>query len=199
MFYGWHMKDKAKKLDLSVFAPSENLSIPNLLSLIRLLMIPLILWLYLTRQPWLAVLMVGVSALTDAVDGYIARHYNQITPLGKVLDPLADKLTQFCLGVCLVSEFPVIIPLVAVLVIKELMMLGWGLRLLRVGQPPFSARWWGKASTTAFYAGIIIIMLFSDHLGSAGRNIIFSVITVFMLYSMLRYWHLFREKIKEAS
>jgi cardiolipin synthase (CMP-forming) len=194
------MKDnEKKKLDLSLFSPKKNLSIPNLLSLIRVLMIPLIIWLYLTERTWLAVIMLGVSALTDAVDGYIARHFNQITPLGKVLDPIADKLTQFCLGICLVSRFPVVIPVVVVLVIKELMMLSWGLSLLRAGQKPFSARWWGKLSTTSFYAGVIIVMIFSVQLGTTGRDLVFFAITMLMLYSMLRYWHLFRQKIKDAA
>ena len=147
------MNSKQKSnIDLSQFALRKNLSVPNLISLIRLLLIPLMLWLYLEGKIWTAVILVVISGATDAVDGYIARHFNQITPLGKVLDPLADKLTQIALGVCLLSRFPAVIPLVVVLFIKELLMLSWGVKLLKAGQPPFSALWWGKLSTCAFYA-----------------------------------------------
>ena len=185
---------QTSNIDLSQFAPGKNFSIPNLISLLRLLMIPLILWLYLDGKLWTAVILVIISGITDAVDGYIARRFNQVTPLGKVLDPLADKLTQIALGVCLLSQFPAITPLVIVLIIKELLMLFWGLRLLQSGQQPFSALWWGKISTFAFYAGVIIIMLFSQQLGTPGVAIISIVITLLMINSMLRYWKVFKEK-----
>lgn len=194
------MTEKQKtKIDFGVFAPSQNMSWPNLVSVIRLLIIPLILWLYFSERIWLAVIMVAVSALTDALDGYIARHYDQITPLGKVLDPLADKLTQVALAVCLVNEFPVLMPLIVVLLIKEILMLSWGLQLLRAGQPPFCALWWGKLSTAGFFIGCIIIMLFSGPLGVLGRGIITFLIIFLMLNSMLRYWHVFRKKTKNAG
>lgn len=186
-------------IDLSQFALSKNLSVPNLISLIRLLLIPLILWLYLNDKIWTAVILVVVSGFTDAIDGYIARHFNQITPLGKVLDPLADKLTQIALGVCLLSRFPAVIPLVIVLIIKELLMLLWGLKLLNAGQPPFSALWWGKLSTFAFYAGVIAIMIFYPKMGMLGVAIISVVIAILMINSMFRYWLVFRSKIAAAA
>ena len=172
---------------------------PNFFSLLRVLMIPLIIWLYLTDRVWLSAIMVGASALTDGVDGYIARRYDQITPLGKVLDPLADKLTQITLAVFLIKDYPVVIPLAIVLTVKELLMLRWGLSLLRAGLPPFSARWWGKLATGAFYVGTVLVILFSQQLGNGGRFLIFFLITALMLYSMLRYGILFREKIKRVS
>ena len=194
------MNDQKKtKIDFSVFAPSQNLSWPNLISVIRLMLIPLILWLYFSGHLWWAVALVAASALTDALDGYIARNYNQITPLGKVLDPFADKLTQVALAICIVNQFPLLIPLVIILVIKELLMLSWGIRLLRAEQPPFCALWWGKLSTTVFYLGAIIIMLFSKSLGALGVIIITITIIFLMLNSMLRYWHVFREKINNAK
>ena len=186
-------------IDLSQFAPSKNLSVPNLISLIRLLLIPLILWLYLNDKIWTAVILVIVSGFTDAIDGYIARHFNQITPLGKVLDPLADKLTQIALGVCLLSRFPAVIPLVIVLIIKELLMLLWGINLLNAGPPPFSALWRGKLSTFAFYAGVIAIMIFYPKMGMLGVAIISVSIAILMINSMFRYWLVFRTKIAAAS
>ena len=191
-------KEKVK-LDLSEFNPKRNFSVPNVISLIRLAIIPFMVWFYLEGKLVWAVAMVAISGLSDAIDGYIARHFNQITPLGKVLDPVADKLTQIALGVCLVFSFPFVLPLVILLVIKDALMLFWGVRLLKAGQPPFSARWWGKVATIAFYIGVLVIMAFDDKMGITGVFVVSAVIFLLMAYSLLRYGIVFRDKIQQAS
>ena len=191
-------KEKVK-LDLSEFNPKRNFSVPNVISLIRLAIIPFMVWFYLEGKLVWAVAMVAISGLSDAIDGYIARHFNQITPLGKVLDPVADKLTQIALGVCLVFSFPFVLPLVILLVIKDALMLFWGVRLLKVGQSPFSARWWGKVATIAFYIGVLVIMAFDDKMGITGVFVVSAVIFLLMSYSLLRYGIVFRDKIQQAS
>ena len=191
-------KEKVK-LDLSEFNPKRNFSVPNVISLIRLAIIPFMVWVYLEGKLVWAVAMVAISGLSDAIDGYIARHFNQITPLGKVLDPVADKLTQIALGVCLVFSFPFVLPLVILLVIKDALMLFWGVRLLKAGQPPFSARWWGKVATIAFYIGVLVIMAFDDKMGITGVFVVSAVIFLLMAYSLLRYGIVFRDKIQQAS
>ena len=89
-------------------------SIPNLLSLFRLLLIPVYATLYLNAtqryQYLLAGVILAVSCLTDMIDGKIARKYNMITTLGKILDPLADKLTQLTLTICRSLKYPVLYP-----------------------------------------------------------------------------------------
>ena len=102
------------KIDLQPFAPKNNLSIPNLISLFRIVLIPFILWAYSQNRAILAVGLVAASGATDMVDGYIARRFNQITVLGKVLDPIADKLTQIALAFILCCSFTAIIPLVVI-------------------------------------------------------------------------------------
>lgn len=191
-------KEKVK-LDLSEFNPKRNFSVPNVISLIRLAIIPFMVWFYLEGKLVWAVAMVAISGLSDAIDGYIARHFNQITPLGKVLDPVADKLTQIALGVCLVFSFPFVLPLVILLVIKDALMLFWGVRLLKAGQSPFSARWWGKVATIAFYIGVLVIMAFDDKMGITGVFVVSAVIFLLMSYSLLRYGIVFRDKIQQAS
>ena len=191
-------KEKVK-LDLSEFNPKRNFSVPNVISLIRLAIIPFMVWFYLEGKLVWAVAMVAISGLSDAIDGYIARHFNQITPLGKVLDPVADKLTQIALGVCLVFSFPFVLPLVILLVIKDALMLFWGVRLLKAGQSPFSARWWGKVATIAFYIGVLVIMAFDDKMGITGVFVVSAVIFLLMAYSLLRYGIVFRDKIQQAS
>ncbi len=191
-------KEKVR-LDLSEFNPKRNFSVPNVISLIRLAIIPFMVWFYLEGKLVWAVAMVAISGLSDAIDGYIARHFNQITPLGKVLDPVADKLTQIALGVCLVFSFPFVLPLVILLVIKDALMLFWGVRLLKAGQSPFSARWWGKVATIAFYIGVLVIMAFDDKMGITGVFVVSAVIFFLMAYSLLRYGIVFRDKIQQAS
>ena len=101
------------------------MTIPNLLSLFRLLLVPVFPLVFFQSWPnarqW-AVLIYLVAFLTDIADGWIARHFNQITPLGRVLDPLADKLMTFMVILCITIEG--IIPLwtVAVFFCKELAM-----------------------------------------------------------------------------
>ena len=172
-------KEKVR-LDLSEFNPKRNFSVPNVISLIRLAIIPFMVWFYLEGKLVWAVAMVAISGLSDAIDGYIARHFNQITPLGKVLDPVADKLTQIALGVCLVFSFPFVLPLVILLVIKDALMLFWGVRLLKAGQSPFSAKWWGKVATIAFYIGVLVIMAFDDKMGITGVFVVSAVIFLLM-------------------
>lgn len=191
-------KEKVR-LDLSEFNPKRNFSVPNVISLIRLAIIPFMVWFYLEGKLVWAVAMVAISGLSDAIDGYIARHFNQITPLGKVLDPVADKLTQIALGVCLVFSFPFVLPLVILLVIKDALMLFWGVRLLKAGQSPFSAKWWGKVATIAFYIGVLVIMAFDDKMGITGVFVVSAVIFLLMAYSLLRYGIVFRDKIQQAS
>ena len=87
-------------------------TIPNMLSLFRLSLIPVYVSIYLNartdRDYLLAGSILAVSCLTDLVDGYIARKFNQISNLGKLLDPFADKLTQLTLVICLSIRYPVL-------------------------------------------------------------------------------------------
>ena len=81
-----------------LFKRDQILTIPNLLSVIRLLMIPVIVWLYCEKQDYIAAAaMIVLSGLTDIADGIIARKFNLVSDLGKILDPVADKLTQAAL------------------------------------------------------------------------------------------------------
>ena len=99
-------------------------SIPNLLSLLRLILIPVYITIYLNAREsadyYLAAGILAVSCLTDMIDGKIARRFNMISTAGKILDPLADKLTQFSLILCLASAYPILWYLVALFFVKEL-------------------------------------------------------------------------------
>ena len=111
----------------------ENiLTIPNLLSLIRILLIPFIIWLYCARKAYLCtIIVIALSGFTDIIDGKIARKFNMVSDVGKVLDPVADKLTQATLVICLTARYPWMWALLALFAVKECLMLLWGYLTLK--------------------------------------------------------------------
>lgn len=187
------------KIDFSQFAIKNNLSVPNAISFFRILLIPPILITYFNGQIVWAIVLIVLSGISDGVDGFIARRYGQITALGKVLDPVADKLTQVALAVCLCVSYPEVLPLLVTLVIKELMMLIGGLRLLKSGQQPFSAKIWGKVATVLFYCGATAIIIFSDTMSRGFLWAIVILLVAAMLYSMICYGKEFHQRILNGA
>lgn len=139
----------------------EVCTLPNLLSILRLAMIPVYVHVYSNAETpedyLLAASIMGVSCLTDLADGWIARRFHQITNLGKVLDPLADKITQLTLMLCLVGRYPVLRPVVALLVVKELLQLGMGILFLRKGKMLSGALPAGKLSSAVLFVSLIAL------------------------------------------
>ena len=159
-------------------------TVPNLLSLLRLAMIPLLLWLYLKKQEYLLTAVVVVlSGATDIIDGIIARKYDLVSDLGKALDPIADKLTQIAMLYCLATSFPEIQILLVLLVLKEV--ITGIMSLISIGRTGKveGAQWHGKVTTVLLYAIIIdriVPWLFSAVLTVACIGM--------MVFSMVMYW-----------
>lgn len=172
-------------------------TIPNLLSLFRLLLIPVYVVIYLNAQDmtdhFIAAGILAVSCLTDAIDGKIARHFNMISTVGKILDPIADKATQFTLIVCLAIRNPVLWILVCLFFIKECFQLIAGLMTLRKGQMLTGAHISGKICTTVLFVSLIILVMMRD----LSDTIIFAitildcavVIIAFICYARVYYTH----------
>ena len=168
-----------------------KMNVPNALSLVRLLLLPLFVVLFLESadQPTLLYASFGVlvvSGITDVLDGIIARRFNQITPFGKLLDPLADKITQMTVVVCLAIRYVPIIPLAVICLAKELLQGLGGLLLLRRGIKPQGARWYGKVSTAVFYASMAAILLFDD-MPPVLRMALVLLVAVLMVFAFIRY------------
>ncbi len=133
------------------------LTIPNLLSAFRLLLVPVIVWLYCGEENYpLTACALALSGATDVVDGFIARRLDMVSDLGKVLDPVADKLTQAAALGCLLTRFGAIWWLLAVLVGKELIMAAMGILVIRRTGAVHGARWHGKLATCLIYAVIFL-------------------------------------------
>lgn len=148
-------------------------TIPNLLSLIRILLIPVFAVLYWNGSYGWAVLTLVLSGLSDFFDGKIARKFNQISALGKILDPVADKLTQITLAVLLFFSFRNVADemlkafswVFLVFIAKEFVMVLGGAVMLLFGIRPGAAEIYGKVATFAFYAVMIFIVAFGPEVG----------------------------------
>ena len=133
------------------------LTIPNLLSLFRLLLIPVIVWLYIYRQDygWTTIILM-LSGITDVADGIIARKFHMVSDFGKAFDPIADKLTQMTMLFCLVTRFPWMLLPLMLLVIKEIFAAITGLLVIRRTGQVLGAVWHGKTTTVALYLTMLV-------------------------------------------
>ena len=132
---------------------SRILTIPNLLSFFRLCLIPVVVWAYCVRGDGLLTgVLLLVSGATDVVDGAIARHFHMISDLGKVLDPVADKLTQTATLLCLLTRFRMMALPLGAMVVKEVYMGISGLMVVKKTGVVLGANWHGKAATVLLYA-----------------------------------------------
>ena len=165
-------------------------TIPNMLSLFRLLLIPVYIVIYLNAENdidyYIAGGILAVSCLTDMIDGQIARHFNMISTIGKILDPLADKVTQFSLIVCLAIKYPILIPLMVLFFIKEVFQLVAGLFTLSKGKMLTGALITGKISTAVLFVSLIVLVMFPT-IDPIAINIIMVVDAVLLLISFLHY------------
>lgn len=176
---------------------NQNLTIPNALSVVRILIIPFFAWSFLQNKLPLAVGLLVLSGLSDCVDGFIARKLNQVTELGKMLDPLADKLTQGVVALCLAMRFPVIGPVLLVFIVKELVMLCCAVGLLKKKKRPCAAQWYGKVATVMFYASVALIVVMDGFLHVEGlafqviSYVLLGLTAAMMIYSAVRYFQIF--------
>lgn len=165
-------------------------TVPNMLSLFRLLLIPVYMVIYLSADNitdhFIAAGILAVSCLTDMFDGKIARHFNMISTVGKILDPLADKATQFSLIVCLTVKYPPLLTLVLLFVVKEGFQLVAGLLTLRSGKMLNGALFSGKVCTTVLFISLILMVLF-PMLKPMYINIIILVDSIAMLIAFIDY------------
>lgn len=146
---------------LKLFRDGKIWTIPNLMSFFRLLLVPFIIWAYVGRQDTaLTILLLAVSALTDVMDGQIARHFNMVSDLGKALDPVADKMTQVCVVLCLAFRFPLLWILLGLCVLRESTMAILGYITIRKTNKVPGARWFGKVSTVVLYTTALALLIF---------------------------------------
>lgn len=172
-----------------VYKKKENkfLTVPNVLSLFRIALIPVIVWLYAIsgNMVWSGVVLI-VSGLTDIADGWIARHYNMVSEVGKALDPIADKLTQGAVLLCMIFRYPLLVFPFILLLAKEAFVGVTGLLLIQKSGAVYGAEWHGKAATCLIYA-VLLLHLFWTEIPLAATLVSVILASGMMLISLFLY------------
>ena len=139
------------------------ITIPNMLSFFRILLVPVFVWLYAFRKEttWALIVLI-VSGVTDLLDGYIARHFHMISDLGKMLDPVADKLTAAALLICLVADYPLMWAAFGALVVKEFSDGIIGMISVKRTGYVHGSEWHGKVTTVVMYVVIGLLILWRN-------------------------------------
>ncbi len=180
----------------------SNLTIPNILSVVRIVLIFPFVFAAVKGNYTFAVAVLIVSGLSDLFDGIIARKFNQVSALGKMLDPIADKLTLMAVMICVGIKLPKIFPFMILLIVKELAMLLAGAVLLKKNKVPPSAQWYGKLATIVFYISVITIVGIKAfwNMDFEILDITLMSITAFcMIYALWRYFEIFVSMVKNDN
>ena len=174
--------------------------LPNILSCFRICLVPVFVVVYFSFEDTktYAVLIYFLAALTDVFDGVIARRCNLITNLGKLLDPLGDKLMTFAVLICIMIDSVIPLWSVLVFVIKEILMGFGGLIIHKKAKleiPP--SNYMGKLSTVVFFVVCVVLMLFRIPQNIA--TIMISVAIGFMLMALGSYVITFSGAMRSAT
>ncbi len=169
-------------------------TIPNWLCFIRIALIPVFTALFIKGYYIPAFIVMIVAALTDVFDGKIARKFNMVSNLGKILDPIADKLSQMAIVIILIVKFwdGYLKYILFLFIVKELLMICGGALLMSKGMRPVAAEVWGKLATVVFYTFMIIIIAIGGE-GCALENVEFfkpfilnnTIITIMVIISAI--------------
>lgn len=156
----------------------EVFTIPNILSMIRILLIiatVVVFFIDFEYRYLIAGIILIVSGMTDVLDGIIARKFNMTSNLGKALDPFADKLTQFAVLICLISiNLWILIPF-AILVLRDCFMLITGISIFKRTHETFSALWYGKIATAYTYCLMCAMLVFKSFFD---ENFVFLIVLI---------------------
>ncbi|MEE1087120.1 MAG: CDP-alcohol phosphatidyltransferase family protein [Schaedlerella sp.] len=144
------------------FQLRDLFNIPNMLTILRIVLLPFIAWTYLHDKMMIAIFLLLISGISDILDGFIARKFNMTTAIGKVLDPISDKLTQWIILACLAIRFRYLLALFFLLFIKEMIMGLTGFYVVKKTGMVYSSRWHGKATTVLIYTTIMVHFLFPN-------------------------------------
>ena len=156
------------------------ITIPNFLSVCRIIMIPVFIWVYCCRKEYLlAFWVLCLSGVTDLVDGFIARTFHMVSNLGKALDPIADKLTQGAVLLCLGIRFPRMFFLAGLLAAKEITTGLMSLSAIHKTKEVKSADWHGKVTTCLLYFTMLLHILWGGIPQTA--SVLLTVLCVIMM------------------
>ncbi len=192
------MAETNGKRDYKEEIKQEAFALPNLFSYFRLVLIPVFVVLYLKNYYLYALITLVVSWVSDVADGFIARRLNMVTDLGKVLDPLADKITQAAMIICVSTTYPAMWVLVGFLAVKEIAMITMGYYVLKVTNELNSARWYGKLCTGALYVVMMLHVITPDIPAPISYGFLIAC-AVLMMFSLVMYTLMYMKKLNTAE
>lgn len=184
------------------FKFSDLFTVPNLITYVRFILIIPFAYFFLKEQYISSAICIGLSGLTDCFDGLAARKLNQVTSLGKILDPIADKVTLLVVVVCMVIFVPVVLPVLIILLLKDVLMLLGGTDLINKGITPPAAKWYGKVGTVVFYISVCIIVFlkaFLNYENFALDLTLLSVTALTMIFALYQYGKIYIQLVKEYN
>ena len=174
-------------------------TIPNILSYVRVALIPIYISMYINAEVvtdyYCAAGILLLSGITDALDGIIARKTNQITDLGKLLDPVADKLTQVAVIAVMFVERPYVLPLLILFILKELFLLINNIILYRKDEFMDGSMWFGKVATVVFYVCTFLLVVF-PYLGQRESMPLIIITAGFQVVALIGYANWFISRFK---
>lgn len=166
-------------------------NIPNFLSVFRIFLVPLFIYLFLSDNIKSGMLWGGAvfvfAGITDVIDGFLARKFNWVTDIGKLLDPLADKLMQIAAIVCLYIRQLIPIWLIITIVAKELLMIFGAAVILKKGHIYVQSNWYGKLGTTFFYTAVVLIITIDDKLPTIS-DLLSVLLLLFTIFTFIMYY-----------
>ena len=177
----------------------KQFSIPNVLSVL----LPVFVALYILLEPqyrFICAIILVVSGLTDIADGFIARKFHMETELGKILDPLADKMTLFTVALTLAfSGYKWLFALSAVLFVKELLMLTGGVILARNynNNKMASSKWFGKFATALLYT--VMFMMILLEINPIIELVLSVIMCVAVMFAFVMYCNMFMKFKKDNN
>ena len=180
--------------------------VPNILTVIRFIFIPSIVVSLVYNNYALALILFTLSSLTDVLDGKIARKYNAISDFGKLMDPLADKLTQLSVLLTLAIKNVIPIWIVVILVLKETVMIA-GASFLYGKSLVVSSKWYGKLTTVLIYIAVVSSCLIKIFNLPEFDIYIYVLAIIFAIFSLVKYFMYFygngylpnKEELKKQS
>lgn len=192
------MPDNNSKRDYKEEIKQEAFTLPNLFSYFRLVLIPVFVLLYINNYYLYALITLVISWISDVADGLIARRFNMVTDLGKVLDPLADKITQAAMIVCVSTTYPAMWILVGFLAVKEIAMVTMGYYVLKVTNELNSARWYGKLCTGALYV-VMMLHVITPNIPAPVSYGFMIACAALMMFSLVMYMLMYMKKLNSAE
>lgn len=184
------------------FKISDLITVPNIITYIRFILILPFAYYFLKGNYMYAAVCIIISGLSDCFDGFAARKLNQVTSLGKVLDPIADKFTLFVVVICMVIYIPAVLPVLVTLLLKDVLMLLGGADLVKKGLTPPSANWYGKLGTIVFYFSICVIVFLKavfQYENFALDFTLLSVTALTMFFALYQYGKIYFQMIKDYN